>query len=180
MQSLVSVRMDEALKNNFDFICNELGMNMTTAITIFAKKVCREKRIPFDVSIDKSFEGGNAMRNQTKYHVELWPELSIKNEDIVRSSFSELNAAIEYLKEKSNEMEQMFLRSEEEEYEKSCVMFAISIEDVLNAHTRMVVFDYEGLGYVYDNRRTEIPYSDETNTDIFDIVYGYICALTAR
>ena len=37
----------------------ELGMSMTTAFTIFAKKVCREKRIPFDVSIDPFYSESN-------------------------------------------------------------------------------------------------------------------------
>ena len=32
---------------------------MTTAFTIFAKKVCREKRIPFDVSIDPFYSESN-------------------------------------------------------------------------------------------------------------------------
>ena len=43
----VSVRMDESLKRDFDAVCNELGMSMTTAITILAKKMTREKRDPF-------------------------------------------------------------------------------------------------------------------------------------
>ena len=58
-QTLINIRMDEDLKRNFDFICNELGMNMTTAITIFAKKMTREKRIPFDVSIDPFYSESN-------------------------------------------------------------------------------------------------------------------------
>ena len=33
----VSVRMDENLKRDFDEICNELGLSMTTAITMLAK-----------------------------------------------------------------------------------------------------------------------------------------------
>ena len=36
----VSVRMDENLKRDFDEICNELGLSMTTAITMLAKKIC--------------------------------------------------------------------------------------------------------------------------------------------
>ena len=48
----VSVRMDENLKRDFDEICNELGLSMTTAITMLAKKMTREKRIPFEVSMD--------------------------------------------------------------------------------------------------------------------------------
>jgi len=32
--------------------CRTLGLNMTTAFAIFAKKVSREQRIPFDMSVD--------------------------------------------------------------------------------------------------------------------------------
>ena len=49
-QTLVNIRMDEELKKSMEQTCQELGMNMTTAITIFAKKMTREKRIPFEVS----------------------------------------------------------------------------------------------------------------------------------
>lgn len=58
-QTSVNIRMDEDLKKNFDYVCNELGMNMTTAITIFAKKMCREHRIPFDVSFDPFYSDTN-------------------------------------------------------------------------------------------------------------------------
>ncbi len=40
----VNFRMDINLKQQMDAICEELGMSLTTAFTIFAKKVCREKR----------------------------------------------------------------------------------------------------------------------------------------
>jgi DNA-damage-inducible protein J len=39
--------------------CKELGLNMTTAITIFAKKMSREHRIPFEVSIDPFYSENN-------------------------------------------------------------------------------------------------------------------------
>lgn len=58
-QTLINVRMDEELKRNFDNVCNELGMTMSTAIMIFAKKVTREKRIPFDVSVDPFYSETN-------------------------------------------------------------------------------------------------------------------------
>lgn len=58
-QTLINVRMDEDLKRDFDTVCNELGMNMSTAIVIFAKKVSREKRIPFDVAIDPFYSDSN-------------------------------------------------------------------------------------------------------------------------
>lgn len=58
-QTLVNIRMDEELKKNMEQTCQELGMNMTTAITIFAKKMTREKRIPFEVSIDPFYSESN-------------------------------------------------------------------------------------------------------------------------
>lgn len=58
-QTLVSIRMDEELKKSMEQTCAELGMNMTTAFTIFAKKMSREKRIPFEVSVDPFFSDSN-------------------------------------------------------------------------------------------------------------------------
>ena len=47
----ISLRMDEELKQQFDKVCNELGLSMTAAITIFAKATVRKQGIPFDVVI---------------------------------------------------------------------------------------------------------------------------------
>ena len=55
----VNFRLDEDVKKGMEQVCTELGMSMTTAFTIFAKKVCREKRIPFDVSIDPFYSESN-------------------------------------------------------------------------------------------------------------------------
>ena len=54
-QTTLSIRMDENLKNQFELLCNELGMNMTTAVCIFAKKAVREQGIPFEVSLNDPF-----------------------------------------------------------------------------------------------------------------------------
>ena len=58
-QILVNIRMDEDLKKSMERTCRDLGMNMTTAFTIFAKKVSREQRIPFDVSVDPFYSERN-------------------------------------------------------------------------------------------------------------------------
>jgi len=58
-QTLVNIRMDEDLKKAMERTCRELGMTMTTAFTIFAKKVSREQRIPFDVSVDPFYSERN-------------------------------------------------------------------------------------------------------------------------
>lgn len=61
-QTTVSVRMDDSLKRDFDKVCNELGMSMTTAITMLAKKMTREKRLPFEVSVDPFYSDENMAR----------------------------------------------------------------------------------------------------------------------
>ena len=58
-QSNVNIRMDEDIKREFDRVCNELGINMSIAITILAKKMIREERIPFDVSVDPFYTKAN-------------------------------------------------------------------------------------------------------------------------
>lgn len=58
-QTTISVRMDESLKRDFDKICNELGMTMSTAITMLAKKMTREQRLPFDAAVDPFFTESN-------------------------------------------------------------------------------------------------------------------------
>ncbi len=58
-KTTVNIRMDEHLKNEMDEICKELGMNMSTAVTIFAKKMSRERRIPFEVSVDPFYTKSN-------------------------------------------------------------------------------------------------------------------------
>lgn len=55
----VNFRMDADLKKSMEQTCSELGMSMTTAFTIFAKKVSREKRIPFEVSLDPFYSENN-------------------------------------------------------------------------------------------------------------------------
>lgn len=61
-QTTISIRMDDTLKKDFDNICNELGLSMTTAITLLAKKMTRESRLPFDVSVDPFYSAENMER----------------------------------------------------------------------------------------------------------------------
>lgn len=51
-QSNICIRMDKKLKEQFDNLCDELGLTMSTAINIFARAVVRTKSIPFALSID--------------------------------------------------------------------------------------------------------------------------------
>lgn len=58
-QTMINFRMDEELKKSMEDICKELGMSMTTAFTIFARKMTREKRIPFDICVDPFYSESN-------------------------------------------------------------------------------------------------------------------------
>lgn len=51
-QTNINIRMDNALKQQFDCLCKELGMNMSTAFNIFARTMVRQQKIPFEVALD--------------------------------------------------------------------------------------------------------------------------------
>ena len=58
-QKNVNIRIDEDLKKQFDAFCSNVGMNMTTAFNIFAKKVVSEQRIPFEINADPFYSEKN-------------------------------------------------------------------------------------------------------------------------
>jgi DNA-damage-inducible protein J len=53
-QTMVNFRMDENLKKGMEQACKDMGMSITTAFTIFAVKVSKERRIPFEVAADSN------------------------------------------------------------------------------------------------------------------------------
>ena len=48
----INIRMDSELKKQFEAFCTDMGMTMTTAFNIFAKKAVREYRIPFAIGAE--------------------------------------------------------------------------------------------------------------------------------
>lgn len=48
----VNIRMDSDLKQRFEAFCDDMGMTMTTAFNVFAKKAVREYRIPFEIGAE--------------------------------------------------------------------------------------------------------------------------------
>ncbi|MCI9038627.1 MAG: type II toxin-antitoxin system RelB/DinJ family antitoxin [Clostridia bacterium] len=58
-QTNINIRIDEELKKQFDEFCNNVGMTMTTAFCIFAKKTVREQKIPFEISNDAFYSESN-------------------------------------------------------------------------------------------------------------------------
>ncbi len=61
-QSTISIRIDSQLKKDFEEFCKNVGMNMTTAISIFATTVVKEQRIHFEISADPFYSEKNMAR----------------------------------------------------------------------------------------------------------------------
>ena len=49
-QTNVNIRIDDNLKREFDRLCRDLGLTMTTAFTVFAKTAVRRQGIPFEIT----------------------------------------------------------------------------------------------------------------------------------
>ena len=58
----ITIRMDEDLKRQAETLFDDLGMNMTTAFTVFAKAAVRQQKIPFELSVDTFYSEVNQAR----------------------------------------------------------------------------------------------------------------------
>ena len=47
----LTIRMDKGLKEQAEQLFSELGMNMTTAFTVFVRQAVRQGKIPFEISL---------------------------------------------------------------------------------------------------------------------------------
>ena len=55
----VNFKLDADVKKSMEQACSDVGLSMSAAFTIFAKKVGRERRIPFEVSADPFYSEEN-------------------------------------------------------------------------------------------------------------------------
>lgn len=58
----INLRIDDDIKKKAEIACDEIGISMSTAINIYLKKLGREKRIPFEVSVDPFYSEENMAR----------------------------------------------------------------------------------------------------------------------
>ena len=167
-QSLINIRMDESLKRKFDYICEELGMNMTTAITVFAKKVCREKRIPFELSISSEYaKEEDGMNERTKYRVEFWLENYDKG-TVKSDVYDTLNEAL------------LFISAEEEKYDNDILWdhipcFYIEFVNDDCEGRNGIRLDEEGFWYISNDISKHID-RDEVD-DLNGFIFGFVAAL---
>ena len=48
----VSFRLDDKIKRDAEQVCDDIGISMSAAITIYLKRLGKERRIPFDLVAD--------------------------------------------------------------------------------------------------------------------------------
>lgn len=85
MTKTVSVRMEEEVKQEFEAWCKSVGMNVSTAVNMFAKEVLRSGKLPFTVkSVEDKFYSEANMKHLEKSIQEY------KNGKIVTKSIDEL------------------------------------------------------------------------------------------
>ena len=82
----ITIRMDEDLKKQVERLFEDMGLNMSTAINVFAKAVVRKGKIPFEITADPFYSESNQMRLK-----EAIADLNIKN-NIVEKTIEELLA----------------------------------------------------------------------------------------
>lgn len=58
----INFRIDSELKKQMEDICKRLGLNMTSALTVYVTKLVNEQRIPFEILADPFYSQENIKR----------------------------------------------------------------------------------------------------------------------
>ena len=65
-----SIRMDDNLKAQFDALCENIGLSVSTAFNIFAKKAVSKRALPIDLSENIEQDTLAAMAKSRKQAIE--------------------------------------------------------------------------------------------------------------
>ena len=94
----LSIRMERELKEDAERVFNALGMNLTTAITIFVRQAVRQQKIPFEISLDtQNDQGVMALREAIAASERIWQN-SVRN-GTDKMTLDEINAEISTARE---------------------------------------------------------------------------------
>lgn len=86
----INIRMDADLKRQFEQFCDDMGLTMTTAFNIFARKAVREYRIPFEI-------GGKAPNAETREAIQEVQRM--KADPSIGKSYTDVDQMMEELLE---------------------------------------------------------------------------------
>ena len=79
----VNIRMDNTLKEQFSDFCDNIGLSMSSLFNVFAKKVVKEKRVPFDLSYNEDPFYSEANMKWLEKSIEQFKEGKYATHDIV-------------------------------------------------------------------------------------------------
>lgn len=77
----ISIRVDSSLKNEAENVLDSMGLNYTTAITLFLKAVTNEGKIPFEIKSDPFYSKVN--QEQLRHSINQLKHGNIKKEDLI-------------------------------------------------------------------------------------------------
>jgi len=64
--AIVNVRVDTDVKRGIEEFCEEVGMNVSTAVNLFFKAVLSQRKIPFEIAAPDPFYCGANWRHIEK------------------------------------------------------------------------------------------------------------------
>ncbi|MCL2053167.1 MAG: type II toxin-antitoxin system RelB/DinJ family antitoxin [Oscillospiraceae bacterium] len=74
----ITFRLDEEVKSDFEEFCENVGMNITTALNMFIRATLRERQLPFAVE-DKNHDPKAQARKDFKKNLKEMQAISVKN-----------------------------------------------------------------------------------------------------
>jgi len=83
-QAMVNFRMDADLKKNMEQTCKKMGLTMTSAFTMFAAKVTREQRIPFEIVADPFYSEENIAELEKRVAEIKSGKCTLKEHDLIK------------------------------------------------------------------------------------------------
>jgi len=89
-ETVLSVRIDEDSKRDFDTFCSKVGLNASVAVNIFVQTVLRKRKIPFEIAdeVDPFYSESNMRALQRSMK-------QAENGEIVVKTMAELEAMAE-------------------------------------------------------------------------------------
>ena len=88
----LSIRIDRSLKDEADQLFYALGLNLTTAITMFVRQAVRQKKIPFEVALYPDIDRDISLQEAIAASERIW-QYSVKN-GLDQMSPEEINTEI--------------------------------------------------------------------------------------
>ena len=77
----VTLRMDDSLKKQAEAVCADMGLTMSAAVTIFIKRMVRDRAIPFKVSAGDHFYS----KENTQYLMDVAARMDTEKKNIAKN-----------------------------------------------------------------------------------------------